>query len=267
MSGDEAMALLVSGVMAIWTWFIWYVPAVSVQRLGAPEPGRLMLLFVPPICAILLFAVLRSMASFDVQDSPTYIFFYMVLGAGWVGWAAKLLPYAGLSPRDDVVERGNGAAGLAVAGAVLGVTLCFAGGNIGDGPGWWVVVYSATLATITLAGLWLVLDTFTGITDTITIERDSRAGLRAAALLIGAGLILGRAVAGDWVSYVATWRDFVMVGWPALALFAIAIPVERWARPSPLGYPSAARISVGMLPGILYLLAAAAYVVTRDPIW
>ena len=31
----------------------------------------------------------------------------------------------------------------AVVGALVGVTFCYAGGNIGDGPGWWVVVFSA----------------------------------------------------------------------------------------------------------------------------
>jgi hypothetical protein len=41
------------------------------------------------------------------------------------------------------LEHGNPA-----AGAILGLTLAFARGNIGNGPGWWVVVFSAGMSTL-----------------------------------------------------------------------------------------------------------------------
>ena len=49
----------------------------------------------------------------------------------------------------------NAAAAMATAGATIGVTLSYAGGNIGDGPGWWVVVFSAAIATAGLFACWL----------------------------------------------------------------------------------------------------------------
>jgi len=260
MSGDEVFALLLAGGLALWTWVGWYLSTVSVSRLGAPAPGKATISWWPLVCAVVLFAVLKTASSFDVRDDVVYLIFYMVLGAGWLGVTLKLLPVAGISPRDDILERGNGAAVPAVAGALLGFTLCFAGANVGDGPGWWVVVFSALTASATLAALWLLFDRWTGVSETITVERDAAAGLRLGALLTAAGLILGRAVAGDWVSAIATWRDFVAFGWPVVVLFATATIVERSLRPTP-DNPSRRLATAGIAPAALFLAAAIAYVV------
>jgi uncharacterized membrane protein YjfL (UPF0719 family) len=184
----------------------------------------------------------------------------MVLGAGWVGGITKLLPFTGISPRDDILERGNAAAAPAVAGALLAFTLCFAGGNIGDGPGWSVVIFSAGLASVTLALLWLLLDSLTGVCETITVERDPATGVRLGALLAAAGLVLGRSVAGDWVSGPATLHDFVVHAWPVLGLFGLAIVIERALRPSQ-NHPIRSVAMVGLVPALLYLAAALGYVV------
>jgi uncharacterized membrane protein YjfL (UPF0719 family) len=190
-------------------------------------------LFLYPLAgAVLLFGVLKSFASFDVRDSVVYLFFYMAMGAAWTGVALRLLALCGLSPRDDVIERGNRAAAQAIGGAVLGITLCFAGANIGDGPGWWVVVFSAGLSTGTFFVLWFVLEKLTHLADTVTIDRDPSAGVRLAGFFIGAGMILGRAVAGDWVSAADTVRDFAVTAWPVLVLFGLAVYLERRLRPS-----------------------------------
>jgi uncharacterized membrane protein YjfL (UPF0719 family) len=264
MSGDEIFALLLGGGLALWTWMGWYLSTASVSRLGARSPGKTLMSWWPVACAAALFAVLKTSASFDVRDDVAYLTLYMVIGAGWVGVILKLLPITGISPRDDILERGNGAAVPAVAGALLGFTLCFAGGNIGDGPGWTVVIYSASIATFTLAVSWLAFDRLTRVSDTITIERDAAAGVRLGGLLVGAALILGRAVAGDWVSGVATWRDFVVHGWPALLLFIVAVPFERGLLPTQ-DHPSRSVAAAGAAPALLYLAAAIAYVVYLGP--
>lgn len=266
MSGDEAFALLVGGLVAAWTWYHWYVAAVSVERLGAPSPGRTVVLGWPAACAVVLFAVLKTISAHDVRDDVLYLTFYMVLGAGWLGAATWLLPFAGVSARDDVLERGNPAAVPAVAGALLGCTLCFAGGNVGDGPGWWVVLFSAGLATAALGILWLVFDRVTGISDTITVERDRSAGVRLGGLLVAAGLMLGRSVAGDWTSASATVRDFVVAAWPVPVLFAVAAILERRAAPTP-DRPAPSPTAVGVLPTAMYVVAAAVHVVRLGPAW
>ena len=266
MSGDEMAVLWISMGLAAWALYAWYAPAISVQRLGAPSAGLWLLMGIPWVCTALLFIVLKTVSSHDVRDSPVYLLFYVTLGAAWIGTLARFLPLAGLSPRDDVVERGNGAAAIALAGALLAITLCFAGGNIGDGPGWWVVVFAAGLATGALAVLWLLFDWLTYASDAVTIDRDLASGARVAGLLAGAGLVLGRAVAGDWVSLEATVGDFVVAGWPAPLLFLAAAWIERHAAPSP-ERPRPPVLAFGALPAALYVGAAAAHVVGLGPAW
>lgn len=260
MSGDEIIALLVAAGLAWWGWVAWYLNVALVRRLGTPAPGRALMRWWPPVCALALFAVLKTAASFDVRSDTLYLMFYMILGAGWVGGLLNLLPAAGISPRDDILERGNAAAVPVVAGALLAFTLCFAGGNVGDGPGWWVTFYAALTATATLAVLWLTFDALTGVSESVTVERDTAAGIRLGALLVAAGLILGRGVAGDWVSLPAMWRDLVVVGWPVIPLFALATLLERGLRPNQ-NHPSRTVVAAGVSPAVLYLAGTIAYVV------
>src|SRR5688572_7405610 len=155
---------------------------------------------------------------------------YLLVGMVWVGMSLRFLPLLGLSVRDDVLERKNAGVSYAAAGAMLAVMLCYAGGNIGDGPGWWVVVFSAALATGGLLIAWQLFATVTTGTDAVTIDRDPAAGMRLACFLVACGLVLGRSVAGDWQSVDATLRDFAsMVPFVAI-LVVLAVIVEPLGR-------------------------------------
>ena len=258
MSGDELVVLLVSAGLALWFWAAWYIRPMLVVYVGRRPPGRVLLQVTPLVVAAVLWVVLETAASHDVRDDPTYLTFYLVLGAAWIGLFVRLLAVAGLSTRDDVLERANGKAAIAVAGAMLAIALCYAGGNIGDGPGWWVVVFCGILSTGTLLLFWSFLDRLTGLADAITIDRDRAAGVRAAGFFLAAGLILGRAAAGDWEGAAPAMLDFVLHGWPVAVLLAAATLLERRLRPSPetLDRPI---LTHGVLPSLLYLgLGAAA---------
>jgi hypothetical protein len=156
-----------------------------------------------------------------------------------------------------VLERRNGAAAWAIAGAFVALTLCFAGGNIGNGPGWWVVVFAAGLSTMSFFGLWFAFEALARPSRAITLDRDLAAGLRLAGLLIAMGIILGRGVAGDWVSVSATIRDFAIHAWPALPLVALAVIVERLMPPLERGLTSG--LVLGVLPALIYLGGAASW--------
>jgi hypothetical protein len=54
-------------------------------------------------------------------------------------------------------------------------------------------------------------------------ERDLASGLRLCGLLVANGLILGRAVAGNWHSEAATIHDLIHDGWAASLLSAAAL--------------------------------------------
>jgi uncharacterized membrane protein YjfL (UPF0719 family) len=255
MSGDEALVLIVCGGLAAFLWFVWYRDVLAVARRSSGAPGRLWLALAPLGAALLLYLlylVLRRLSASDVRADPIYLFFYLLMGAAWVGIGARALSFFGLGARDDVIERGNRAAATAIAGAILGITLCFAGGNIGDGPGWWVVVFCAILSTGTLLLLWTFLDRLAGIADAVTVDRDPASGVRAAGFFLGAGLILGRAVAGDWEGGGPALFDFVLNGWPVAVLLGLAALLERLLRPSPEALEPPA-LSHGALPALLYL--------------
>lgn len=250
-SPDEILALLIGIVVTLISWIRWYfllaVTGTRVRRRG--KRGALAL--APLVCAVLLAVVLFRWSSEDVRTDGAYIFFYLVIGAAWLGLFRLFLPGFGLNARDDVLERGNDAAAWAVAGALIGGNCCFAGGNVGNGPGWWVVLFSALLSTASLLFLWWLVHRFSGLAEKVTIERDVAAGWRAAGFFIGTGLILGRAVAGDWISASATVSDFARMAWPALVLAGAVSAVERCC--APRLDPASSCFTSGCLPALVYV--------------
>ena len=265
MSDDEIFFLMLSLGLSAWLWGSWFVAAESTAPRSSSRRHRMPLFLAPLAGAVLLFAVLKTASSFDVRDSPLYLTFYMTLGIAWLGVGSRLLALFGLSARQDVIERPNPAAARAIGGALIGVILCFAGGNIGDGPGWWVVVFCAALSTAALFILWYLLDKATGLSDAVTVDRDLAAGTRLAGFFAAAGLILGRAVAGDWVSPGGTVADFGAAAWPVLLLGAVAVALERRLRPTP-GRPLPPVASHGWAPALAYL-AVAGLAVARVGWW
>ena len=253
MSGDELFVLVASGVITLPAWLTWDYRAVRLGRV--PTASRGLLLVSPLVGALTLFGALKTLSAHDVRDAPEYLLLYLLLGAAWVALAMLCLPLLGVSARDDVLERGNRAAADAVAGALIAITLCYIGANIGDGPGWWVVVFSAGLATGALFLTWLVLEIATGVSDVVTIDRDRAAGVRLAGFLLACGAIFGRAAAGDWESAVLTVQDFGQVALPAIPLLVGAAIIEVLLRPTP-SRPRPAVVAYGAAPAALYVSVA-----------
>lgn len=257
MSGDEMFVLLVSLVLGPIGWAFWLFRSASIDGLRKAGPLVPMLGATIGLAGALIFFVLTRLAADDVRDAPQYLLMYFLLGLAWVRVAAFCFPLLGLNPRDDVIERRNRAALPAFIGAIVGVTLCFAGANIGNGPGWWVVVFAAGLASAALAGIWLAAGQWSGVVDFVTIDRDVAAGWRLGGLLVACGLIFGAAVAGDWVSAPATVADFIKRGWPALVIAALAIQIERVMQPRP-DRPTAPVVQSGLMLAALYVALAVA---------
>jgi uncharacterized membrane protein YjfL (UPF0719 family) len=233
MSGDEIFALIGSIVLGIVGWKAWLSGLLFLSSLSRKPATQFLGWLAPLIGGLALFFVLCKWSSHDVRDNPIYILFYMAMGFGWAGLWNWILPYVGLSFRDDALERDNDAAGLAVSGSLIGTTFAFAGANIGDGPGWWVVVFCAALSGVTMLLLWMIGSRITRVQEFITIDRDIASGWRAAGFFIGSGLILGRAVAGDWHSAQATVSDFITRGWPVLILWGITLLLDITSKPTP----------------------------------
>lgn len=264
MSGDEVFVTFLSAVLALAAWLSIFVRSMRFSRYELPRHSVNALLFALPVCMMIVFFILRALASHDVRDDNRYLAMYGLMGAAWIGLAPALfLP--GISLRDDFFERRNSSAALAVLGYMLGSTFCFVGGNIGDGPGWWVVVFCAIIANVSLALLWFIANKFVHLADHITIDRDPAIGLRVAGFFTGCGLILGRAVAGDWISLDATLRDFATKAWPALTLLVLLIVAERLAKPR-FHRDEQAVVARGLFPAMLYVAIGLAAVLAQGKI-
>ncbi|MEM7627481.1 MAG: hypothetical protein AAF333_17935 [Planctomycetota bacterium] len=256
MSQGELIMLLVHLGVAGFTWFSMLRPFTTVSPLRESRgTGAGVVLGMGLFITVGMVAALQAWAASDVRGT-IYLPWYVLMGLAWVGGAIQfLLPWTGLSLRDDGAERRNPAALVAIAGAMLGLALAFTGGNFGDGPGWWVVAVCGVLSMGGLLLAWVVSAVISGAAYRITVGRDRAVAWRTAGLLVGAGLVLGRAVAGDWVSGPATWRDFVELGWvvlPAAVVEGVLTRVET---------PGRDWMLMGALPALVYLGLATAYVV------
>lgn len=257
MSEDETIVLIISMIVAGLSWLVYTLHVA--RRTSAPAWGNLSasqvtlpLVAAPLLAFLLILIVLTTWASHDVRDSGTYLFFYAVFTAAWVGAARWLIGLFGVSYLDDALERRNRAAAYAVAGAILGIACSFAGGNIGDGPGWWVVVYCGLLSTGGLFLLWGLLEWVTDISETITVERDAACGLRFLGWSWATGILLGASVAGDWTTLTRANLDFLQRAWPALILWAAAAGIEIFTRPN-VQQPVRSVLAYGAAPALLYL--------------
>lgn len=256
MGEDEVMVLIFASIFALVRWVPFFVYLTRARR---GSSVRMPVYLAPVAGLVALWLVLEKFASFDVRADPVYLFFYMVIGAAWIAAASWLPAIFGISYRDDVAERGNAGAAWAIGGAIVGGSLIFTGANIGDGPGWWVIFYTGGIALGVFAVCWLAVELVTGVSETITVDRDTSAGVRLGALLLANGLILGRASAGNWYGADQAATQVFRIGVAALALSAFAIGVERILRPSP--EHASQPMVAGAVPALVYMGVASGWLV------
>lgn len=194
----------------------------------------------------------------EIRSSSDEVVVLTLVAGAWLFIATRLFSWLGLSFKDDAVDRKNIAALIALCGAVISVALIYAGGSIGEGPSYWNNFFSAGLGTLGLLGLWTLLELGGRVSISVTEDRDVASGLRLCCFLLAAGLILGRAVAGNWHSESATVHDFLHDGWPAAPICIVAVIVEFFARPS-RSRPFPGWPTYGLMPGIIYFAIAAAW--------
>lgn len=211
------------------------------------------------IAALTLVAVtLEFWGAAEIRATPTEVFFLTFVAAVWLIFAAKLFPWFGLSLCDDVVERKNHSALVALCGAILALGIIYAGANIGEGPSYTNNFFCDVIGTASFFLLWFFVELFGKVSRSITEDRDLASALRMCGLLLAFGLIIGRALAGDWHSKTATVQDFIRDGWPAAILLLLALIVEPFARPN-RRQPFPPWPVYGLLPAVLYVLVAAVW--------
>ena len=261
MDSVEAFVLVVSVIVSAQQWFGWYRDIFEVNRLSVALRQRVILSIAPLICMAILLATLRELGDEAVRRNFWYLLLYLSLGAAWLAGIVALAPLLGVSARDDALERANHSASWAASGALLGSTFCFAGANIGNGPGIEVVVFSAFLATGLFLLLWFIAEWFASFSEEITVERNLGAGIRLGGFLTAIGILCGWTVAGDWVSVSTTLKDFGRSAWPAILLTAVAIVIEAARKSRTNAPPKGAPGSIAL--AITYVASATAWVLAH----
>lgn len=266
MGEDEMLVMVGSGVAALVMWGIWGANRMGMRSEYYPNAGVKQLTLVGGIInAVLLFVILKLWSSFDVRDSVPYLAQYWLMGAFFAAVAGIMIaPIMGISHRDDVCERSNPAAAFAWLGAVAGFTIAYAGSNIGDGPGWWVVVFCTFVAYGFLVFVWWSFELLFHIAELVTVERDVSAGMRFGGLMLGMGIVAGRGAAGNWTGAGPAVADFGAVVLPALPLAVCAAIVEFLLRPK-AGAEVRNPALFGALPGLAFTLGGFFYVWLLKP--
>jgi hypothetical protein len=200
----------------------------------------------------------------EIRKDAGEVVFLSIAAAAWLFITTKLFPWFGLSLRDDVAERKNVGALFGLCGALIAVALLYAGGSIGEGPSYMNNVFSVGIAALVFFALWILLEGIGKVSISITEERDAASGLRLFGILLALGLVLGRAVAGDWHSASATLHDFIHDGWPAAVIGVLATCIELFARPN-REHPFRQWLVFGLLPAIFYIALAALWLWRLGP--
>jgi len=265
-SGDELLFMFLAGIVGglgivHWVRLISPDPPVG-ARLG--PSGRRWLLALPAVCLAIVAAVIWNWADpAQVSEHVDYLILFLAGAAAWFWLAVAAVSVLGIHLRYDVVEGGNRAAAISIAGAALANALIYAGGNIGAGPTIWTTIVPAAIGSLTLCLLWFLVETCALVSEAITIDRDKASGIRIAGWAIASSIVLGRSVAGDWTGWDSTFEHFIKLGWPAAALTAGMILLQIRSRPSPeRPHPSALS---GLLPALVMVLAAILYVTSLPP--
>lgn len=226
MDGFEFLIFIFTTFYTILCISSWYRRLID-SRHPKNTTARFVLALLPIITFFIVLYTLRELASFDVVDDSIYILLYILIGYTLVFFGLKLVfCFFDLSWIDDALNNNNKAALFAITGAFLGLVVIYSGANIGDGPGWWCVIFAGGLGLISWILLGVLINKYTQVFERITVERDMYCGIRFGLYLLASGIILGRASAGDWTSFFMTVVEF-LVGWPVLLLALLVVLIER----------------------------------------
>jgi hypothetical protein len=207
------------------------------------------------VCIGMIGVALAWWGAKEVREEGGERFFLTLAGTIYLLICVFLFKWMGIGLREDVVERKNTGALLTLCAATIAVALIYCGGSTGEGLFYMENVFSVGLALVGFFIIWILLEVGAKISVSIAEERDLASGIRAGGFLLAVGLILARAVAGDWHSASATVHDYIRDGWPAAVVFGVALVAELLMRPNRhLRVPPWPVF--GLVPALLYLAIA-----------
>jgi hypothetical protein len=259
---DESLVLFVAAVLTLIVTFRWLLRLSRTTTLGRPAAA----VWRVPLCLcplaslfVVLLPVLCAWADPQVRNDGRYVALFMFVGVIVLSGATLSLSVLGIQPALDAIESSNPAAVIAVCAAQAAATLVYAGANIGVGDTIWTTLGPAGLGLVSLFIVWLIVEGATGTSESIALDRDAASAVRFSGFIVACGAILGRGLAGNYVSVDATVHDLAGRAWPVLVLMGMAIAAHARFRPTPQS-PRPPVVNHGVLPAVFFLIAAGVWI-------
>jgi hypothetical protein len=251
--GDEWVFFIASAAIVLFGTARYYFPLISVSLIRKSFLRRILLASLPPISIVPTYVVLCRWTDPQVLGHLDYTILFMLGATAFIFVTASAIQILGISIRQDAIERDNPAALAAICGILPAVGIIYALSNIGTGPTIWTTIIPALAAALSLALASLLIELIGGhVAEAITVDRDLSTGIRLAASLLGCAFILGRAAAGNWVSWTKTLIDFASHGWPAILIVIAAAATHRKLRPT-AARPQPDILLFGLIPAASFV--------------
>jgi hypothetical protein len=213
-------------------WFIWYIGVARVTTLASTQWDRLAVYLSPVLCLAVLWLRIAI-----VVDKIQGTWWLVVFEAAVLAVGSLALPLLGLN-RYDVAERRNRGVGIAIVGAMLGLTLvCASAARVFVDPGRPLkegAVFFAELLGIAGSAAFFVLaiavDAVVHLSEAVSIDRDGGAAVRLAALLTALGLLVGQALEASPVGSMRSMLAFAAPQAFAAGVVALELAIGRRPR-------------------------------------
>ncbi len=167
----------------------------------------------------------------------------------------------------EPLVAGNVAAAIVVAGVYIATSLTYSGTLSGEGGGFWILLLFFLLGQVALMGITYGFRWLTSYDDVQEIAAGNvAAALAFAGVLIAVGLIVRRAVSGDYVGLWPSLSGFLLALFLVLVLYPVRQILLQWIvlggpmhwRATLLDHEIAQdkNVAVGLLEATAYITAA-----------
>jgi uncharacterized membrane protein YjfL (UPF0719 family) len=136
--------------------------------------------------------------------------------------------FLGMGVQQQLAAR-NVAAALVVAGVYIATSLTYSGTLIGEGGGFWIMLLFFLLGQLALLGITYAFRRLTSYDDVQEIAAGNiAAALALMGLLIAVGLIVRRAVSGDYTGFFHSLGSFLLALLLALVFYPVRQVLVQW---------------------------------------
>jgi len=136
--------------------------------------------------------------------------------------------FLGTGVQQQLAAR-NVAAALVVAGVYIATSLTYSGTLSGEGGGFWIMLLFFLLGQLALLGITYAFRWLTSYDDVQEIAAGNiAAALALMGLLIAVGLIVRRAVSGDYTGFFHSLGSFLLALLLALVFYPVRQVLVQW---------------------------------------